>query len=135
MSLYAQGVVRVLTDPDVKYFESGKSVVKFLGGLSEGKDKNGNYIQNSIEVEAWDKTGEVIVNYAPKGSNVLVSGNVRQEEWDDKETGVKRRKHVLKAARIELLPRAGDGNGATAPAAASPFGAAPDPIDPDSIPF
>lgn len=134
MSLYAQGVVRVLTDPDVKYFESGSSVVKFLGGLNEGKDKDGAYINNSIEVEAWNKTGEVIVNYAPKGSNILVSGNIRQEEWEDKTSGAKRKKHVLKAARIELLPKAGEGNGAATPAATSPFGAAPDPIDAE-IPF
>lgn len=121
MSLYAQGVVRVLTDPDAKYFDSGMSVVKFLGGLNEGKDKDGNYINNSIEVEAWNKTGEVIVNYCPKGSNVFVSGNIRQEEWDDKDTGTKRRKHVLKAGRIELLPKSGDGNGeAPAAAAAAP---------------
>jgi single-strand DNA-binding protein len=124
MSLYASGNVRVLTDPDVKFFESGLSVVKFLGGLNEGKDKDGNYINNSIEVEAWNKTGEVIVNYAPKGSTIFVSGNIRQEEWDDKDTGAKRRKHVLKAGRIELLPKSGDGT-AAAPAAAAPAASAP----------
>lgn len=139
MSLYAQGVVRVITDPDAKYFESGFSVVKFLGGLNEGKDKDGNYISNAIEVEAWNKTGEVIINYCPKGSSVFVSGNIRQEEWEDKETGAKRRKHVLKAGRIELLPKAGDGGGAASAAEASPLAAAPltaAPLaDTDEIPF
>ena len=129
MSLYASGNVRVLTDPDVKFFDSGLSVVKFLGGLNEGKDKDGNYINNSIEVEAWNKTGEVIVNYAPKGSTIFVSGNIRQEEWDDKDTGAKRRKHVLKAGRIELLPKSGDG---TAASASAPDAAAPLPA---GIPF
>ena len=129
MSLYASGNVRVLTDPDVKFFDSGMSVVKFLGGLNEGKDKDGNYINNSIEVEAWNKTGEVIVNYAPKGTTIFVSGNIRQEEWDDKDTGAKRRKHVLKAGRIELLPKGGDG--AAAPAS-TPDAAAPLPA---GIPF
>ena len=133
MSLYAQGNVRVLTDPDVKYFESGSSVVKFLGGLNEGKDKDGNYINNSIEVEVWNKTGDVIINYCPKGSSVFISGNVRQEEWDDKDTGAKRRKHVLKAGRVELLPRAGDGQGGGA--TGSPMAAAPSKVDSDEIPF
>lgn len=140
MSLYAQGVVRVLTDPDAKYFESGSSVVKFLGGLNEGKDKDGNYINNAIEVEAWNKTVEVIVNYCPKGSSVFVSGNIRQEEWEDKDTGAKRRKHVLKAGRIELLPRTtdgdGNGNGAAPMAPSTPgFARKEEPLDPDSIPF
>lgn len=136
MSLYAQGNVRVLTDPDIKYFESGTSVAKFLGGLNEGKDKDGNYINNAIEVEAWNKTAEVIINYAPKGSSIFVSGNIRQEEWEDKDTGAKRRKHVLKAGRIELLPRQGDaptGAPAAAPAAAaSPLGGG---FDESEIPF
>lgn len=120
MSLYAQGIVRVLTDPDAKFFDTGSSVVKFLGGLSEGKDKDGNYINNTIEVEAWNKVGETLVNYCPKGSNVFVSGNVRMEEWDDKETGKKRSRHVFKAGRVELLPRSGDAPAApsAAPAAA-----------------
>lgn len=122
MSLYAQGIVRVLTDPDAKYLETGSSVVKFLGGLSEGKDKSGNYINNSIEVEAWNKTGEVVINYCPKGSSLMVTGNIRMEEWEDKDTGAKRRKHVLKAGRIELLPRGGDAPAAAA--TASPLAAA-----------
>ncbi len=141
MSLYAQGVIRVLTDLDVKYFDSGSSVVKFLGGLNEGKDRDGNYINNAIEVEVWNKTGEVVINYCPKGSNLFISGNIRQEEWEDKTTGAKRRKHVLKAARVELLPKAGDGdgNGSAAHAAAAPstpgFTRQEEPLDPDLIPF
>ena len=139
MSLYAQGVVRVLTDPDARYFDSGKSVVKFLGGLSEGKDKDGNYINNSIEVEVWNQTGEVIINYCPKGSSVFVSGNIRQEEWDDKDTGAKRRKHVLKAGRIELLPKANETDpaaaAAPAPAAAAATPVAAVQVDVDDIPF
>jgi single-strand DNA-binding protein len=124
MSLYAQGVIRVLTDPDAKYFESGKSVVKFFGGISEGKDKEGNYINNAIEVEAWGQDGEIIVNYAPKGSSVLVSGRLRQDEWTDKASGELRRRHVLTANRIELLPKSGDGT-AAAPATAAPAAPAP----------
>ncbi len=141
MSLYAHGIVRILTDPDARYFESGSSVVKFLGGLSEGKDKNGNYINNSIEVEAWNQSGEVITNYCKKGSSVMATGNIRQEEWEDRETGAKRRKHVFKVNRFELMPRSDDsGSPAPAPAAAaapSPL-AAPYPselVEPDDIPF
>jgi len=116
MSLYASGNIRVITDPEMKTFESGSSVVKFYGGLNEGKDKNGEYIRNGIDVEAWNKTGQVIIDYAPKGSMVFVSGTVVKEEWLDKDTGAKRSKHTLKASRIELLPRS---EAAAAPAASS----------------
>lgn len=127
MSLYCSGPVRVVTDPDAKYFESGTSVVRFYGGLNEGKDKNGEYIKNGIEVEAWNKTGQVIIDYAPKGSIIHVSGYLHREEWDDKDTGAKRSKHILKANRIELLPSNTGGTASSAPAAAAP--------DDDEIPF
>ena len=37
--------------------------------------------------------------------SVLASGNVRMQEWTDKETGKNRRKHVLSVQRFEFLPR------------------------------
>lgn len=128
MSLYASGLVRVITDPEARYFESGTSVVKFFGGLSEGKDKDGEYIKNGIDVEAWNKTGQVIMDYAPKGSVIHVSGNVVREEWMDRETGAKRSKHVLKASRVELLSK----NSTPSSSTASPFDNS---SEDDDIPF
>lgn len=128
MSLYASGPVRIVTDPEAKFFESGTSVVKFFGGLNEGKDKNGDYIKNGIDVEAWNKTGQVILDYAPKGSVIHVSGNIVREEWTDKDTGAKRSKHILKASRIELLSgSASSGQANAAPSEPS--------VDHDEIPF
>jgi single-strand DNA-binding protein len=130
MSLHLNGPIRIVTDPEAKYFESGKSVVSFYAGTSEGKDKNGEYIRNGIDAEAWDKTGQVILDYAPKGSVVYASGNLVKQEWNDKETGAKRSKHIMRINRIELLPST---NKAAAPNSSS---APADPMDDDDeIPF
>lgn len=117
MSLFASGVVRIITDPEVRTFETGSQVIKFYGGLNEGKDKEGEYIRNGIDVEVWNKNAQVILDYAPKGTSIFVSGNVIKEEWNDKETGAKRSRHTLKASRVELLPRS-----EAAPAAAATGG-------------
>jgi len=114
MSLHVSGIVRVITDPEMKTFDSGSSVVKFYGGMNEGKDKSGEYIRNGIDVEAWNKTGQVIIDYAPKGSSILVTGIILKEEWSDKDTGAKRSKHTLKASRVELLPRSNSSDASTA---------------------
>ena len=60
MSLYASGIVRLITEPALRSFDSGTTVANFAGGIIEGKDKQGNYINNAIDVEIWGKSAEEI---------------------------------------------------------------------------
>ncbi len=62
MSLYATGIVRIITDPQLRAFESGTMVANFAGGIQEGKDKDGNWINNAIDCEIWGKSAELIVD-------------------------------------------------------------------------
>jgi single-strand DNA-binding protein len=105
MSLYATGIVRIITDPQLRAFESGTMVANFAGGIQEGKDKDGNWINNAIDCEIWGKSAEPIVDKLKKGDSILVTGAVRRQEWNDKETGAKRSKHVLRIQRFEFMPR------------------------------
>jgi single-strand DNA-binding protein len=105
MSLYATGVIRIISDPQLRAFESGSMVCNFAGGIMEGKDKNGNYINNAIDVEAWGKSAEIIVDKLKKMDCILASGNIRRQEWNDKNTGEKRSKHVFSISRFEFMPR------------------------------
>jgi single-strand DNA-binding protein len=105
MSLYASGIVRIISDPQIRSFDSGNMVCNFAGGIQEGKDKNGNWINNVIDIEAWGKSAEIITDKLRKGDSLLVSGMIRRQEWDDKETGKKRSKHILSVNRFEFLPR------------------------------
>jgi single-strand DNA-binding protein len=106
MSLYASGVVRIISEPQIKFFDSGTCVCNFGGGISEGKDKDGNYINNAIDVEVWGKGGEMIADNCKKGDSIMVTGAIRRQDWTDKESGAKRSKHVLNVQRFEYLPRA-----------------------------
>ena len=105
MSLYSTGIIRIITEPQLRTFDSGTMVANFAGGIQEGKDKDGNWINNAIDCEAWGKSAELIVDKLKKGDSILVSGNLRRQEWSDKETGAKRSKHVLSIARFEFMPR------------------------------
>jgi single-strand DNA-binding protein len=106
MSLYASGIVRIISDPQLRAFESGSMVANFAGGIQEGKDKDGNYINNVIDIEMWGKSAELVADRCKKGDSIMVTGNVRRQEWNDKTTGDKRSKHVLNVQRFEFLPRA-----------------------------
>jgi single-strand DNA-binding protein len=106
MSLYASGIIRIITDPSLRTFDSGTMVANFAAGIQEGKDKDGNWINNAIDIEIWGKSAEVVVDRCKKGDSIFVTGNIRRQEWADKETGSKRSKHILSAQRFEFLPRA-----------------------------
>lgn len=109
MSLYATGIVRIISEPQLRTFDSGTMVVNFAGGIQEGKDKDGNWINNAIDCEAWGKSAELIADRLKKGDSVFVTGAVRRQEWNDKTTGDKRSKHVLSIQRFEFMPRANGG--------------------------
>jgi len=123
MSLYANGIIRIITQPEARYFESGTMVVNFAAGIQEGKDKNGNYINNAIDVEVWGKSGQTIVDRCKVKDSIMVTGNIKRQEWQDKETGAKRSKHVLSVGRFEFLPRAASDE--SSPRAAAQPAAAP----------
>jgi len=106
MSLYASGIIRIISDPTLRSFDSGNVVANFAGGIQEGKDKNGNWINNVIDVEIWGKSAEVVVDRCKKGDSIFCTGNVKRQDWEDKKTGDKRSKHVLAVSRFEFLPRA-----------------------------
>ncbi len=110
MSLYASGIIRIISDPALKSFDSGNVVANFAGGISEGKTKTGEWINNVIDVEIWGKSAEVIVDRCKKGDSIMVTGNIKRQEWEDKKTGDKRSKHVLAVSRFEFLPRVNSTN-------------------------
>ena len=106
MSIYASGIIRIITEPSLRTFDSGTMVANFAGGIQEGKDKDGNWINNAIDIEIWGKSAEVVVDRCKKGDSIFVTGNIRRQEWADKTTGDKRSKHILSVQRFEFLPRA-----------------------------
>ena len=111
MSLFASGIIRIISDPVLRSFDSGTQVANFAGGISEGKNsKTGEWINNVMDIEVWGKSAEVIVNKLKKGDSIFCTGNVKRQDWEDKKTGDKRSKHVLAVNRFEFLPRTANTN-------------------------
>ena len=106
MSLYASGIIRIISEPATRMFESGAMVANFAAGIQEGKDKNGEYIQNVIDAEIWgEQSVNTFMKYCKHKDCIFISGVIKMQEWPDKETGKNRRKHVLSVQRFEFLPR------------------------------
>lgn len=125
-------VGHLVSDPQSRQTNTGKTIATMRICISEKQDKNPCF----IDVEAWEKTAEVCVQYLAKGRQILVEGSLALSSWTDKE-GKTQNKNFIRAKTVKFL---GDGqkkDSATAPAASSQSRQAPvdnDEVD-DDIPF
>ena len=74
-------------DPELRSTGSGTSVCSFSVAVNRtyrGADGENKEDVSYIDCSAWGKLGEMIANYAKKGSGVLVSGRLNQRSWEDK---------------------------------------------------
>ena len=86
-------------DPELRTTPNGASVCSFSVAVNRVyKDTSGEQREDVsfIDCSAWGKLGEMIAQYAKKGSGVLVSGRLDQRSWEDKTTGTKR-------SRVEIV--------------------------------
>lgn len=104
---------RLTRDPETRTTPSGKSVTSFSLAVDRmGQDDQADF----FDVTAWEKTGELVQQYLAKGRRVLVQGRLRQDSWDDKETGKKRSRVEVTATDVTFLDGpSGDGGGNAAP--------------------
>ncbi|MEI7918530.1 MAG: single-stranded DNA-binding protein [Candidatus Saccharibacteria bacterium] len=134
---------RLTRDPEQRTTSTGKLIVSFGIAVDRvGQDDSADF----FNVTAWEKLGELVAKYLGKGSRVLVQGRLRQDSWDDKETGKKQSRIEVVATDVTFLdsPRDNAGQSSSAPAAASSSKKTEDvviediddkPIDLSEIPF
>lgn len=109
---------RLTRDPELRTTPSGKSVCSF--SLAVDRQFSQDDSADFFDVTAWDKLGDLVNQYLSKGRRCLVQGRLRQDSWDDKETGKKRSRVEVVATDVTFLDGpAGDSAGA-APKAAGP---------------
>jgi single-strand DNA-binding protein len=108
---------RLTRDPEQRSTTTGKTVVGFgLAVDRGGQDDSADF----FDITAWEKLGELVMQYLTKGRRVLVQGRLRQDSWDDKETGKKRSRIEVTATDVTFLDGpSGEGSGSrdNAPAA------------------
>ncbi len=111
----------------------------------DGEQKNDTLF---INVKSWDKSAEYCGQYLKKGRPILVEGELRGEEWEDKNTGQKRTTIKVNATRVHILDwddrSGGGGSGANSSSGASSSSGQQgrpqprtieEPIPEDDIPF
>lgn len=97
---------RLTRDPEVRTTASGKTVTSFsLAVDRQTQDDQADF----FDITAWEKLGELVSQYLSKGRRCLVQGRLRQDSWDDKETGKKRTRVEVVASDVTFLDGPNDG--------------------------
>lgn len=98
---YSKAIImgNLTRDPELRNTPSGASVCSFTVAVNRNfKDNSGNLQEavSFIDCVAWNKPGEIIAQYAKKGTGIFVSGRLDQRSWEDKNTGARR-------SRVEIV--------------------------------
>lgn len=106
-------------DPELRTTTSGTNVCSFSVAVNrtyKGADGENKEDVSYIDCVAWGKLGEVIANYAKKGSSVLVSGRLSQRSYESKD-GTKRSRTEVVAEDFNFIgsnPAAREGGNSSA---------------------
>lgn len=93
-------------DPELRNTSSGQAVANFGLAMnrrfrtSQGEDREETCF---VDIEAWGRQGETCARYLRKGSPALVEGRLRYDQWEDRESGQKRSRLLVRANRVQFL--------------------------------
>jgi single-strand DNA-binding protein len=114
-----QLIGRLTRDPELVSFQGGGRVAK-IGFAVNNRVKNqqsGQWEDKAVwlDLKAFDrepgrKLATLCEQYLKKGHLAYIEGHLVLEEWDDKNTGEKRRKLVIVVEDLQFLEPRGDGS-------------------------
>ena len=91
-------VGRLTADPVLSYTQSQKAICKFSIANGRGKDE-----VNFFDVITWEKVATACSQYCKKGSQVVVSGKLQQNRFQDKTTGANRSKVEIVGINVQFI--------------------------------
>lgn len=101
-------------DVELRTLPSGQSVGVFAIAVNRswtGQDGEKREEVTFVDCDAWGKTAEIMAKYLSKGRPVYVEGRLRQDTWDDKETGQKRSKMKVVVESFQFIDSKSGGGG------------------------
>ncbi len=134
----------VTRDPELRTTQSGSQVCSFSVAVNRSYKDSSGAQQDSVsffDCSAWGRPGEIIAQYARKGSGIMVCGRLEQRSWEDKD-GQKRSRVEIAVEDFNFLGGSDGGEGGGAARSSAPkASAAPvddmsdEAIDLSEIPF
>jgi len=93
-------------DPELRYTSRNVALCKMgLAASRKYKARDGTPREDTlfINVTVWDKLAEFCGENLKKGRPIVVEGRLTMNEWDDRDTGQKRKVIEVTATRVQQL--------------------------------
>lgn len=90
-------------DPEIKRIGKESSVCSFSVATKRVAGRAGSELQYDTEwmtVECWDRLADRLATQLHRGSRVLVVGSLHTQSWDDKQSGQRRYRTVVRAQDV-----------------------------------
>jgi len=83
---------RLTRDPETRYSQAAEpvAVVRFSIAVNRRFKRDGQPDADFFDCVAFGKSGEFVAKYFSKGRMIAVSGALRNDSWEDQQTGQKR---------------------------------------------
>ena len=96
-------VGRLTRDAELRYTQVGTPIVRFSMAVNRRKKVGDEWVDevSFFDVVLWGKMGESINQYLVKGKQVAVTGELRQNRWE--QDGQPRSKVEIIASNLQLL--------------------------------
>lgn len=127
---------RLTADPVIRQSNSGKAIAGFSVAVDGYKDKDGNKQTDFIRCTAFGQTADMLARYWTKGKEILVEGNLRQNDYTDN-GGTKHNSYQVVVNRVHFCGSKADNQqgGQTAQQGNVDFGEYEEVIGDGEIPF
>jgi len=109
-------------DPELRVTPKGTAICQFgIAVNRQFKDDSGATRDETtfVDVEAWGKQGELVSKYLGKGSQCMVEGRLKLDQWEDKTSGQKRSRLKVVLENVQFLGAPRGAGGAQGAAQAS----------------
>ena len=93
-------------DPELRQTKGGTSICRFSVAVNRSYNSQDGSTRDEtcfVEVDSFGRKAENIAKFFSKGKSILVEGRLRQENWEDKQSGQKRSKLLVVLESFEFV--------------------------------
>lgn len=107
----------LVSDPELRQTQTGKSVVKFTVAVNNGKDADGNdRPADFITCQAWEKRADFVAKWWKKGKPIALTGAFKTDKYQDKNhDDVTHYNSYILVNNVEFVGKSENNNAQTAP--------------------
>ena len=100
-----------ITERDFGYIPTGSAKLVVHIACNKSVKKNNEWVEQTsfFDIEIWGKLAEAMSQKIYKGLEIIVTGSLKQDRWQDSQTGQNRSKVTITADQIKTFPKNAQG--------------------------